>query len=629
MKLRNFLFGAMASLAVLVGCTPNEDGQGEGGLFITVNNKSSVTFEAPAEGGSATYEVNAGEDWFSEINLPEGAQEWVSVNPPTGKAGKTTVTVTVLPNTGFNREQDVKFSIGMKSAFVSVAQAGDKGDEAATVIYYNNFDKETSAKEGNNWPKPGESDVWKNETGSGVANIDYSFSNVDVRSNGNDAQHYREPYASEASFVNNIFFGSKEPRYFIVKNIALGGAANLALSWGTEKYSQNNGSTFTNSEYQLYLSNDGGNKWVEIQYEYLGTEDDKWNLAKAEFSVPTGTETLSVAMVVTVASSYRMDDLKLVSTETATTTVDFTAAVEKDFSSTGGGSTEPSTPVEIAKSIESGNYWVMNAEKTKAVYPIESGSFGYWKLTAAQDGKSTAENAFTFTWVDGKGYTIKDSKGMFHFMNATYNSFQILASEQSDGSHYWAVSANQDGTYAIVNTVTGKTVQYSTQYGNYSPYPEVTGALPTLVAANDPVEGGDQGGSEGGEDGGDDPVVTPPAAGSTVVFDWKKLATTTNREYTGETVDGIVLTGTKIATNKDGQLRIYAVSGTTPGGTLTLNSGDKKMTKIAFTFVTNKEGALEATGYADGVWTGEANSVTFTNTGAQAQVTKIEITLAE
>ena len=65
----------------------------------------------------------------------------------------------------------------------------------------------------------------------------------------------------------------------------------------------------------------------------------------------------------------------------------------------------------------------------------------------------------------------------------TYNSFSVSKSTQSDNSHVWTITLQDDGTYAIVNTVSGKTVQFSS-YGNYAPYTDVTGALPYLVKAD-------------------------------------------------------------------------------------------------------------------------------------------------
>lgn len=214
------------------------------------------------------------------------------------------------------------------------------GTSDGSAIYSNNFDKTAAAEvEGQGWPFPDKSDVWKNEAGSGVSNVTYASSNVTVRNNANSDGTYSD-YAG--SGVNNLFFG-KTPAYFAVKSIALGSTTSLELTFGTEKYSQTNGSVFTNSEFHIWLSNDGS-KWVELtDYVFAGgTTEGRWNLAKANFSVPAGTANLSICLSVDAASSYRVDDLKLVASTTAGTAVDFSAAVEKDFNSgatAGGGNT--------------------------------------------------------------------------------------------------------------------------------------------------------------------------------------------------------------------------------------------------------------------------------------------------
>jgi hypothetical protein len=150
--------------------------------------------------------------------------------------------------------------------------------------------------------------------------------------------------------MNNIFFGTNA--YIAVRNIDLAGATDLTLTFGTEKYSSTNGSVFTNSEYHIWLSNDGGTKWVEFtDYTFAGgTTEGRWNVATANMTVPAGTETLSICMAVDVASSYRLDDFKLVAAEAAGTAVDFTGAVEKDFTAGGdeggnGGGENPQPPV--------------------------------------------------------------------------------------------------------------------------------------------------------------------------------------------------------------------------------------------------------------------------------------------
>ena len=141
---------------------------------------------------------------------------------------------------------------------------------------------------------------------------------------------------------------------------------------------------------------------------------------------------------------------------------------------------EPEVP-----SFEAGQYFVMDGNG-KVVSPIaESATYGYWNVQdAVEDAGSYigyAENVFTIAAVDG-GYTIQDVYGRYHYMT-TYNSFSLSKSTQSDNSHVWTITLQDDGTYAIVNTVSGKTVQFSS-YGNYAPYTDVTGALPYLVKAD-------------------------------------------------------------------------------------------------------------------------------------------------
>ena len=141
---------------------------------------------------------------------------------------------------------------------------------------------------------------------------------------------------------------------------------------------------------------------------------------------------------------------------------------------------EPEVP-----SFEAGQYFVMDG-KGKVVSPIaESATYGYWNVQAAVEDAGSyigyAENVFTIAAVDG-GYTIQDVYGRYHYMT-TYNSFSVSKSTQSDNSHVWTITLQDDGTYAIVNTVSGKTVQFSS-YGNYAPYTDVTGALPYLVKAD-------------------------------------------------------------------------------------------------------------------------------------------------
>lgn len=217
---------------------------------------------------------------------------------------------------------------------------------------------------------------------------------------------------------------------------------------------------------------------------------------------------------------------------------------------------------------------------------------------------------------DWGNFTIKDATGEVYIYGMTNG---------------WVGS--NDKSFSKIGLKVGDTVTLGTLRGAHNDTPQGGGKeVPAFYISH--VSG------EGGNEGGDNPggEVTPPEGGdeggessvTTVTFDWSKLATITDTEYTGTTVDGITLTGTRIAINKDGSFRIYATSSSASGGSVTFNSGDKKMTKIEFTFTSdNYTGTLEAEGYSNGVWTGESNEVRFVNTGKQARVKKIVITVTE
>ena len=265
----------------------------------------------------------------------------------------------------------VDFSNATEQDFSSSNPSGGDSSDA-TAIYSNNFDKQEATKtygsSGNSYPYLDQFDGWMNAAGTGAANVTYAYNGMSVRSNSTSDSNYSD---YDGSGMNNIFFGKSA--YFSTNNIALNGATNLSLTFGAEKYSQSGSSIFTNSEYHIWLSNDGGTKWVEFtDYTFAGgTTEGRWNVATANFTVPAGTETLSICMKVDAESVYRMDDFKLVASDAAGTAVDFSNAVEKDFSTTGGGTvTPPSGGGESdATAIYSNNY-----DKSAAVKTTE----GYW-----------------------------------------------------------------------------------------------------------------------------------------------------------------------------------------------------------------------------------------------------------
>lgn len=327
-------------MAMLAACEQVEQNLGIPDISISVNE---MTFEVA--GGNQEMTVTATRDWKVETEA-----DWVVVSPESGAADAEpqTVTVTVLENTGMDRTADLKFTIGMKSKYLTVTQAGPGGSVADLVVYSNDYDKEEASKtfgtSGDKYPYLDQFDGWMNGTGTGASTVTYAFSGMSVRSNSTSDSNYSD-YAGSGK--NNMFFGSSA--YFATKNITLPSATGYTLTFGTEKYDGNNKEAlFDPNEFHVYLSNDGA-KWVEQTYTFAGTAAGRWNVASTSFTLPEGTAALSICVKVDAASVYRMDDFKLVISDGGAA-VDFSKGVEMDFSAgetnsgnngTGGGSSDP------------------------------------------------------------------------------------------------------------------------------------------------------------------------------------------------------------------------------------------------------------------------------------------------
>ena len=379
MKLRNLFVGAVAAVFALAGCQEKEQNLGTPDISISTNE---LTFDV--EGGEQALTVNATRDWKVETDA-----DWVVVDPAKGEASADdqTVTVTVLENTGMDRSADLKFTIGMKSKYLTVSQAGPGGSAEALIVYYNDYDKVEAEKtygSGSSWPYLDQFDGWMNQTGTGAANVEYAYSGMSARANSTSDSSYSD-YAGSGK--NNMFFGKSA--YLATKNIALGGATDFTLTFGSEKYSQDGDSVFKNAEFHVYLSNDAA-KWVEIDYTFAGTEGGRWNIAAADFSVPAGTENLSVCVKADVASVYRMDDLKLVISEGGAE-IDFSKGVEMDF--TAGGSTGGSTTAPESK-----------GKKTVEEFIAAADTQNYYELTGTVSGFNPTYCSFDLTDATGKIY---------------------------------------------------------------------------------------------------------------------------------------------------------------------------------------------------------------------------------
>ena len=343
MKTNRFLGFIMSVVALAFAATACDDKKEDLGAPSVEVEKSEISFEKT--GGTETVQVTATRDWKATTE-----QDWISIGPREGEASSKAVTVwiKVMENSGLDREGSVKFDIGFDSKTLTVKQKGT-GSVADMTVYKNNFDKAEATKTygtGTSWPYLDQFDGWKNATGTGAGSEEYSFKAMSARANSTSNSNYSD-YAGSGS--NNLFFGSNA--YFSVTGIKLQSATDYSLTFGAEKYSQDNGSLFKHNEFHVYVSNDGA-KWVELEYSFPnGDKEGRWDLATSNFTVPSGTTTLGIYVKVDVASSYRLDDLCLAVASSAGTVIDFSKGV--DLGTGGGDNPGPATEMKISEVLSS------------------------------------------------------------------------------------------------------------------------------------------------------------------------------------------------------------------------------------------------------------------------------------
>lgn len=346
MRIRTLISGSLALAAMLFAQSCGDKNEPEG---LPEINLSKNVIEFQQEASSETIKVASTRQWFLS-NCPE----WIAVDPESGKdPNGMDVTISVLGNTGLDREAALKFSIGYDTKTLTVKQKGT-GSAADLVVYHNDFDKTDAVKSEDGWKTYLDSfDGWKNETGSGLSSIDYAFNGMSARQTSSGASN--GTYSDYPGSGKNYLWFAKE-NYFQVKNITLPeNTVNYVLSFGSERNQyQAADNTFKHDEFLVYVSNDG-KKWVALEYAFPnGDKSRRWDLASTKFTVPDGTKSLYVYMTATVASAYMVDDLDLSVASEAGTVIDFSKGVDLG---TGGGETPEPTPgagtiAEIAAGAE-------------------------------------------------------------------------------------------------------------------------------------------------------------------------------------------------------------------------------------------------------------------------------------
>lgn len=333
MKLKNLFLGSFALTAMLFAQSCDDKNDGPTGAPSIELSTQTLDFEK--DGGPQTIKLTATRDW-NVTNVPD----WIAVDPKSGNpAENKEVTITVLENTGMDRSQDIKFTIGFDGKTLTVNQKGT-GSASEVVVYHNDFDKELAVKGESGWKTYLDSfDGWKNETGSGISTVEYAFSGMSARTNSSGTSNSQ--FSDYQGSGKNYLWFAKD-NYFHVKNITLPeGKTNYTISFGSERnLYQAADNTFVPEEFLVYVSNDGS-KWVKLEYAFPnGLKNRRWDLASSTFTVPSGTKSLHIYIKATVASAYLMDDLDLSVAASAGTAIDFSKGIDLGTGgSTGGGET--------------------------------------------------------------------------------------------------------------------------------------------------------------------------------------------------------------------------------------------------------------------------------------------------
>lgn len=391
----------------------------------------------------------------------------------------------------------------------------DKDPVIGTVIYFNNFDKETATQtygsKGNSWPFTDQSDCWRNETGEGVDEVAYFNTGISVRANSASDGSYSD---YPGSGVNNLFFASKN-RLKIKKIKTKAEYLNYRISFGAEKYVSSGSSLFDPKEFHVYIGKDTL-LWTELTYAFAGGEykTGRWDEASVTVTIPTGVSELFFWITADAASAYRLDDFKVTVSEEAGTAIDFSQGKKLDPDDpTPGGKIQ----YKKVSSVTSGKAYLLVANNSGSLFAAAAipanKTYGYpakVEVTAENDVISldsdeneivltkvtnTSSNLFMQGVVSNPEYTMKQKDGRYLYQSGTYNSMNVDAAPNS--GQYWTITVQNDGTFEIKNSSVNKWWQYSTGHSSWGSYASAQsdGLMPYLYERQD---GGSGGGGAGG-----------------------------------------------------------------------------------------------------------------------------------
>ena len=360
---------------------------------------------------------------------------------------------------GAHRLDDVTLleGAGGQAVTFDYEEPEEPGLDPTNAIYFNDMDKEVASQTDNKWPYADEFDGWKNQTGSGAANVTYTTSGVSVRSNSPSDAGYSD-YAGSGN--NNLLFGTNG--VVTIEKIAVS-EKNLALSFGTERYLYGaSDNTFNHDEFKVELSNDGTNWSSPLTYTFAKGVDPngRWDLATADFTLPDGVSTLYVRFSSTLSGAHRLDDV-LLKAGNGGQQVSFDGSEEPDPEP--GDAVETTIPELIALCEAAGSeQQVIDESKdyyfeAVVVTDKEGGNTTSNNLQLMTEGATTAKNGITLY---GSGVYTNPADEGFTFKAGDKVKVTLKAGEARVTTYnkLYEVTGSQGASWVVVEKIGTATV---------------------------------------------------------------------------------------------------------------------------------------------------------------------------
>ena len=360
---------------------------------------------------------------------------------------------------GAHRLDDVTLleGAGGQAITFDYVEPEDPGMDTSDAIYFNDMDKEVASQTDGKWPYADEFEGWKNQTGSGAANVTYTTSGVSVRSNSPSDAGYSD-YAGSGN--NNLLFGTNG--VVTIEKIAVS-EKNLSLSFGAERYAYGQSdNTFKHDEFKVELSNNGTNWSSPLTYTFAKGVDPngRWDLATADFTLPDGVSTLYVRFSSTLSGAHRLDDV-LLKAGNGGQEVSFDGSEEPDPEP--GDAVETTIPELIALCEAAGSeQQVIDESKdyyfeAVVVTDKEGGNTTSNNLQLMTEGATTAKNGITLY---GSGVYTNPADEGFTFKAGDKVKVTLKAGEARVTTYnkLYEVTGSQGASWVVVEKIGTATV---------------------------------------------------------------------------------------------------------------------------------------------------------------------------